>query len=135
MKTKIVQETDDISLILDNTFIMCKSSGKGMVKKDLSKLQTNDYSFLNVITMIENMNHDELIAVDLDCVLFEKGLIVLSEKVDELVKLEVAVKVDAVSRSFFYNIKKIVNRYFKEYPIAVVETEIRSNNTTSQKIF
>lgn len=73
MKTKLVQRTESLEFITNETFVFCNELKKGFIKRDLSVLNTTDYSFDNISSMIENLSYQNLEDYKLNTVVFVDG--------------------------------------------------------------
>jgi len=130
MNTKKIISSADISNEINETFLFCKETGEGLIKKDLSSLNTNDYSFRNVFDLLKGMDYDVLVASGLNGVLFENGFIVVSERVEKKLKMELFHVDDESIRTNIINTKRQIRKYFREEDLTV-EQEVQ---TSSQMI-
>jgi len=86
MKTKIVQKTESIENITNETFIFCIELKKGFIKRDLTQLGITDYSFTNVSSLIEGMTLDQLEQSGLNTIIFVNGEEKISSKMNKIIE-------------------------------------------------
>lgn len=89
MKKKTVLETEDISLIADNTFIFSKETGKGFIKRNFTDLDIEDKSFSSVVAELEGRSEQDLIDLGMDPHDFVEGQPIMSQRIAKRVLKEV----------------------------------------------
>lgn len=70
MISKPVKLTKDISTEVDGTFLYCREIRKGLIKRNIAALNLSSTTFGEVVTAIESMALEDLVANNLDSVLF-----------------------------------------------------------------
>jgi hypothetical protein len=117
MQIQIVKKDESIEFIINDKFIYCKELKKGFVKKDLSALNIDDYSFENVSNIIEGLDYQTISSLNVDSVTFgdnysdHRGEILISQKVEEKLKVDL-VTIDADLQSGFIENRRQLRRYF-----------------------
>lgn len=96
-----------------------------MVKQPLDNMNISDYSFQNVINVIESADLDTLTSNKLDSVLFENGIISESERLEETVKKYITL--NNLNNDGFINYSnnlKNLRRYFNAEQLSDILTQI-----------
>jgi len=86
MKTKVVQKDESLEFVANETFIFCDELKKGFIKRDLSPLNTTDYSFTNIASLIEVSSLEELESTGLNTVIFVNGEEKISVKMNKIIE-------------------------------------------------
>lgn len=120
MITKVINQADDISSELDNTFLYCKETGEGILKFDLSGLTLSDSNFRTVIDTLNSLNYTDLIASGLNSILFQNGEIYVSKLVEEKLKNQISLLEDDLEKANLINSRRLVRRYFREDSLVIV---------------
>jgi len=85
MLVQNVLKTDSLENIINGKFVFCKELKKGFIRGDISTLSLTDYSFENVVSVIESLTLEELETSGLNTVIFVNG----EEKISQRMNLEV----------------------------------------------
>ena len=86
MKTKLVLKEQSLENVANNTFVFCTELKKGFIKRDLSPLNITDYSFQNVVALVEAMDLPTIESNKLNSVLFKNGEEKISKKTELIVE-------------------------------------------------
>jgi len=113
MISKLVQKSESIEFAINGKFIFCKELKKGFVKTNLDGLNLDDYSFENVVSVIEGLDYNSIVAAGVNSVEFIEGEIGYSQRTEEKLKSEIFLLAEE-SRADFIVSRRSLRRYFNE---------------------
>jgi len=118
MQIKLVERTESIEFVINGKFIFCKELSKGFVKTDLTPLNIDDYSFENVVSIIEGLDYNSIETSGVNSVEFgnnyseNKGQILISQRTEEKLKFELQSMDSDLARADFIEARRSNRKYF-----------------------